>query len=103
MRRLIRLAKALWTGEVPLGRAFWEYAMVWGSLANLLTSVAYFALLATPLHPALALLMFALPIPYNVFVAVAVWRSADRYAGPRSRADLARLAVVLWAIAASLT
>ena len=47
---------------------------------------------------ALAVVAFALPIPYNVFVAVAVWRSADRYQGSKAWADAARVATVIWAV-----
>ena len=39
---------------------------------------------------------FLLPIPYNLLVGVAVWRSADRYQGPQRWADLARAASLVW-------
>ena len=28
----------LWRGEVGLARAFWEYALAWGTFANLATT-----------------------------------------------------------------
>lgn len=38
---------------------------------------------------------FTLPKPYNIFVAVAVWRSAGRYEGPETHAELARIVTVI--------
>jgi len=92
----------LWRGEESLARAFWEYAILYGTLANLITTAATFAALALGLSGAIALAFFVLPIPYNIFVVVAVWRSAQRYQGPREWALLARIGVVVWALVASL-
>jgi hypothetical protein len=92
----------LWRGEESLARAFWEYAILYGTLANLITTAATFAALALGLSGAIALAFFVLPIPYNIFVVVAVWRSAQRYQGSREWALLARIGVVVWALIASL-
>jgi hypothetical protein len=89
-------------GEIPLARAFWEYAMAYGLLANLIATAGAFAVLAADLPALLAVAIFFLPLPYNALVVVAVWRSANRYAGPPMWATLARVAVVLWAIIATL-
>jgi len=45
-------------------------------------------------------LIFFLAAPYTFLVTVGVWRSADRYQGPLKWAHAARIAVVVWAIAA---
>jgi len=92
----------LWRGEVPLARAFWEYAILYGLLVNLLATAGSFALFATDASTALAVAFFCLPIPYNFFVLVAVWRSAGRYTGPKQWADLARVAVVVWVLLVSV-
>jgi hypothetical protein len=92
----------LWSGEVPLARAFWEYAILAGSLLNLLTSLLAMAVLTIGDAGLVALGIYLLPIPYNILMVVAVWRSADGYAGPRLWADLARVAVLVWAVAASV-
>jgi hypothetical protein len=92
----------LWRGDVGLRRAFWDYAIIYGSLANLIATVAAFAVLAGNLPGIVALAIFLLPVPYNVVAVVGVWRSADRYRGPPVWANLARIAVVAWAIIASL-
>lgn len=92
----------LWAGEMPLARAFWEYAIVYGFVLNLFTTIASFALLTADASSALALIIFFLPMPYNLFVLVAVWRAAARYAGPRHWAGFARMAVVLWVLLVTL-
>ena len=92
------LVTQLWAGEIPLGQAFWRYAVIVGFFVNLVTSALLLALLAHDAGLAWIALSFALPIPYNVFAVVAVWRSAARYQGPASRAELARIASVIWMI-----
>jgi hypothetical protein len=92
----------LWRGEVGLARAFWEYAIAFGSLANLTTTGAAFAAYLAGWPLVLAVVIFLLPLPYNVLTVVAVWRSADRYAGPPIWATLARAAVIVWATIVTL-
>ena len=43
--RSIKLVKCLWAGELPLRQAFWQYAVGYGLLINLVTSLAFLALL----------------------------------------------------------
>jgi hypothetical protein len=98
----MHLLSRLWHGEVALTRAFWECGMLYGSLANLAATIVAFAVLAVGWPPVLALTIFFLPVPYNVLIVVAVWRSASRHDGSRLWANLARLAVVVWAVVAAL-
>ena len=90
------LVKDLWAGEVPLGEAFWRYAVVYGLFVNVATTGLFLILLVRDAGPALLTPAFMLPIPYNLFVIVAVWRSAARYQGPKSWADTARVAAAVW-------
>ncbi len=99
---MILLAKELWDGRRPLGETFWWYAVAYGFLLNFVTSLVFFAQLANDANMAWIALAFAVPIPYNIFVVVAVWRSAGRYQGPRSRADWARIGSTLWIIGLTL-
>jgi hypothetical protein len=92
----------LWRGEVGLARVFWDYAIIYGSLANLITTAAAFAALTADLPVWLAVAIFFLPLPYNVLIVVAVWRSAGRYAGPPMWATLARIAIIVWATIATI-
>ena len=95
------LAK-LWRGEVGLAQTFWEYAILYGTLVNLITTGASFAVIASDGPAWIALALFLLPIPYNAFVVVAVWRSAARHGGDPSWANAARIAVLVWAVIASV-
>jgi hypothetical protein len=74
--------KALWTGRLPLVRAFWEFAILYVALANVCATGAAFALLAADMPAALAVVVFLLPLPYVVVAVVGVWRSAAAYPGP---------------------
>ena len=102
MNRLRQLLADLWNGRVPLARAFWEYAVVYGSLLSLLSTVAFLALIAGGYPAALALFFYFLPAPYNLLMIVAVWRSAARYRGPAHWATLARALIIVWAAVATL-
>ena len=99
---MIALAKELWGGRCPLQDAFWRYAIVYGLLLNFVTNLVFFILLMNDANMAFVGFAFVAPVPYNIFVVVAVWRSAARYPGPKSWADFARLGVVIWMIGLSL-
>ena len=92
----------LWRGDYPLPRAFWDHAIIYGSLANLTATIAALGLLATNAPGLLALAIFLIPAPYNLVAAVGVWRSAARYRGPPVWANAARIAVIIWAVIATL-
>jgi len=94
--------RALWRGEAPLGVVFWWHTVTVGTLVNAATTLLFVALLSLGAPDALNVAALLLPVPYNIFLAVAVWRSAGRYEGPPERASLARLAVSLWALIACL-
>ena len=99
---MIELVKQLWAGELPLKRTFWDYAVLYGLSLNLVTHLVFFTLLVNDANTALVALAFALPIPYNLFVVVAVWRSAERYPGPKKWAELACVGTVIWMIVLTL-
>jgi len=100
---MTQLIKHLWAGEIPLRHVFWRYAVGYGLLANLVTHVLFLALISNDANILLLVLAFALSIPYNVFVLVAVWRSANLYSGPKPWADLARVATVIWVLLLTAT
>ncbi len=87
--------RALWAGDVPLGEAFWTYAIGIGLLVNLITSGLFLALITFDRPWSALLVGYALPVPYNVLALVGVWRAAARYRGAAGRADLARIMTVL--------
>ena len=99
---MTRTLTALWRGELPLRRAFWDFAILYGVLVNLAATGGYLGLLSAGVHPAIGLAVYFAPLPYNVAVFVGVWRSADRYSGPAHWADAARAAITLWLAVATL-
>jgi hypothetical protein len=97
-----RALRRLWAGEAPLAEAFWTWGVVSGTLLNAGTTLLAFALLALAAPDAAAAAVFALPLPYNLLVVVAVWRSAARFEGRALWADLARILILVWAVLASV-
>ncbi len=81
--------RSLWQGELPLGEAFWTWALGVGLLVNVTTTALFLAMITADRPWAALLLGYALSVPYNVVAVVGVWRSAGHYLGPASHADLA--------------
>lgn len=88
---------------MPLSIAFWSFAIFWGALLNLATTIASLALLvigngsapsswAAPMAVALHLL----PIPYAIVAFVGVWRSAARPEVTSSQRLIVRCTVAIW-------
>jgi hypothetical protein len=95
--------RSLWLGELPLGDAFWTWAIGVGLLVNVSTS-ALFLVLITADRPWAALCVgYALSVPYNVVATVGVWRSAAGYDGPTLHAELARIATAIVMLLLSVT
>ena len=103
IRRLRGGVARLWAGEVPLGSAFWDYAVIGGLAVNLTTSLLFLVLVSADRPVAALIVGYAPSVPYNVLALVAVWRSAARYQGGRIWADLARIAALVWLGALTLT
>ena len=87
---------ALWRGDFPLGQAFWECAIVYGTIANIVATAAAIAAVAGGLPDALGVGLFLTPFPYILTAVVGVVRSANRYQGPPMWAGLAKVAVIVW-------
>jgi hypothetical protein len=89
---------ALWRGDIPLGQAFWEYAIAYGTIANIVATAATIATVAAGLPDALAISLFLMPLPYILTAVVGVVRSAGKYRGPPQWATMAKIAVILWGV-----
>jgi len=87
---------ALWRGDLPLGQAFWEYAIAYGTIVNVVATAAAIAAVVAGLLDAVGVGLFLLPVPYILTAVVGVWRSAQRYEGPPKWAFLAKVAVIVW-------
>jgi hypothetical protein len=95
--------RSLWLGDLPLGEAFWTWAIGIGLLINLTTSVLFLVLITVD-RPWEALFVgYALSVPYNVLAGVGVWRSAANYDGPALHAELARITTVIVMLLLSVT
>ncbi len=91
--------ETLWRGHLPLDIAFWRFAVIYGLVLNAATTLLFMALLVNDAGWTLLVPAFLLPLPYNLLIIVAVWRSAGRYDGPRKWVDWSRFATVLWMVA----
>jgi hypothetical protein len=99
----MRKLRALWSGDLPLGEAFWTFAIGIGLLVNLSTTALFLALITADRPWAALFVGYVLSVPYNVVALVGVWRSAARYQGTRVHADLARIVTPVVMLLLSLT
>ena len=87
----------LWSGSLPLARAFWEHAILYGGISSLVATAGALAVLALDLPALLALAVHLSPVPYLLATVVGVYRSAGHYRGAPVWARAAETAAVLWA------
>jgi hypothetical protein len=100
---MIKTAKALWSGTIPLPVAFWRYAVAWGLIINIITSIGTVVTALADAPAWLLVPVHLLPTPFNLLVIVAVWRSAGHYEGERKYADLARIVTLAGMLILSAT
>lgn len=93
----------LWRGELPLATAFWNWAVFGAFAVNGTTSLLFLVLLMNERPMAALLAGYAVSVPYNVVVAVGVWRSAGCYEGDPRLRKLARIVAVGGMLLLSLT
>jgi hypothetical protein len=93
----------LWSGKLPLGEAFWTFAIGIGLLVNLTTSALFLALITVDRPWAALFVGYVLSVPYNVVAVVGVWRSASRHQGAAGLADLARIVTIVVMLLLSMT
>jgi hypothetical protein len=89
-----------WQRQVPLGLLFWRDMIVVGSAINLAAAFASLVALGFKADLAIAMLIYLAPMPYNFFLAGAVWRTAERV--DAAKASSARLGAILWLAAATV-
>ncbi|MEQ1944598.1 hypothetical protein ABMA32_19450 [Mesorhizobium sp. VNQ89] len=89
-----------WQRQVPLGLLFWRDMVVIGSALNL--AAAFFGLMALGFKYELpvALAVFHAPLPYNIFIFGAVWRTAELV--DASKAATARFVATVWLVAVTV-
>ena len=99
----MRSLRRLWAGDLPLGQAFWSWAVAGGLTVNVVTSVLFLTLVANDRVVLAFIVGYGCSIPYNVAALVGVWRSADRYTGNPVLAGAARIITTLGMLLLSLT
>ena len=99
MRKLHRL----WSGGLPLGEAFWTYAVVGGLAVNLVTSLAFLILVSEDWLLGALVVGYGLSVPYNVVALVGVWRAAARHEGEPALAESARIVTLIGMILLTVT
>jgi hypothetical protein len=88
---------ARWNGEIPLATLFWRDILVVGTGLNIAATLGAIALLGAKLPLAAALAVHFALTPYNLFLAFAGWRTAERRGG--GAAFVWQMAAIIWLIA----
>ena len=96
----IAFFQSRWRGSVPLGRLLWQDMLVYGSTINVAAALLALLLFVWDAPMALAATVHFAPLPYNLFLFAAVWKSAA--AAEEPWASTARIAGLLWLIAATI-
>ena len=99
----MNILRRLWHGELALADAFWNWAVFGGLAINVATSALFLFLIMADRPVSAFIAGFAPSVPYNVIVTVGVWRSAERHAGERRWADLARIVTIIGMVLLSIT
>lgn len=89
---------ARWHGDVPLSRLFWWDMAVVGTAINIVTTIAALVVLAMQGSTAAALAVHLAALPYNLFLFLAVWRTAEKVTP--SAAWLPQLGAAAWLLLA---
>lgn len=67
-----------WRGQVPLRRLFWRDTLLVGSAVNLGATFVALMVAAQGAGAGTAALVHFAPLPYNLFLAAALWRAPQR-------------------------
>lgn len=86
----MRSLALLWRGDLPLGEAFWTWAVCGGIAVNALAKLVFLVLLSQDRVVPAMLVNYGLTLPFNIVAMVGVWRSAARHHGSSVQADLTR-------------
>lgn len=84
-----------WYGHVPLPVLLWRDMLMVGSGINLAAGFVVLMLIAHGVSLSLAVALHFLLLPYNLFLALAVWRSPQ---GTRVTASAAALWLVIFTL-----
>jgi len=91
---------ARWRGAVPAERILFIDMLAVGTAINLATTFASLMALGFKFPLWVSIAVYALPIPYNIFLTISLWRATAGI--PAGRAAAWRLAGLGWLAVASL-
>jgi hypothetical protein len=86
-----------WQGRVPLDRLFWRDLVLVGTAISIASSVVALILLWLKIPLGLVLSVHFAPVPYSLFLTLAVWRTAEK--SPGAKAWMMTLGATLWLVA----
>jgi hypothetical protein len=92
--------RSRWLGQVPIDRLFWRDMLLVGTAISIASSVVALILLGLKMPLGLVLAVHFAPVPYNIFLTFAVWRTAGTTGG--AKASLMMLGSALWLILAAV-
>lgn len=93
----------LWRGDMPLGAAFWNWAVLGGLLVNISTTIGFLWLVMAGQTMAAFIVGYGMSLPYNLVATVGVWRAAGRPEADPRWADAARIVTAVGMTILSLT
>lgn len=88
--------RSRWLGQVPIDRLFWRDMLLVGTGISIASSVVALVLLGLKMPLGLVLAVHFAPVPYNIFLTIAVWRTAEKSG---AKASLMLVGSALWFIA----
>jgi len=93
----------LWSGALPLERAFWTYAVIGGLAVNVTTSFLFLIFVSADWMHAALVAGYGLSVPYNVVALVGVWRAAKHHESNREWAQAARIVTLVGMVLLTIT
>ena len=92
--------RSRWLGTVPIERLFWMDMIVVGTAINIATSFAALVVLGLKWPVWASIVVYLAPLPYNLFLVAAIWRTVDR--SHARTAGVVRSAALAWIVIATL-
>ena len=83
-----------WNGDLSLPMSYWLVGVLFSAVVGFIIGIF---VISTGLQPDA---IFGFLIPWYIYTTVGIWRSSDRYKGPKFWSILAKIAVVLGVLSA---
>ena len=83
-----------WNGDLSLPMSYWLVGVVFSVVVGFVIVVI---VIAAGLHEDA---MFGFLIPWYIYTTVGIWRSSDKYKGPKFWAILAKIAIIFGVLSA---